>query len=72
VRAAAQAHGLSLVRVLPVIFAEGRSPYLALYALRRAGMTLPGPEPEPLVIRTANQQRSPAYREARLWMGFPP
>lgn len=72
VRAAARAAGLAPDRLLPVVFREGRPPHIALYALRRAEE--PGAEriEKPLVVRTASGERSPAMREIRLWMGFPP
>lgn len=74
VREEAQRHGLELFRLRPVVFSEGREPYLGLYALRWApqGARRETQVEEPLLIRTAARQRSPEYQQARLWMGFPP
>ena len=75
-RAAADA-ALVVVRRRPVIFREGESPLVTLFAMMRAsdlpdwmrGRTWIEP---PLVIRTADGNIHPEYSAVKLAVGFPP
>ena len=77
VKAAAAAHGLTIVRWRPVILKEGEPPLLGLFAMSRADH-LPEPfrgqtwtEP-PLTIRCANGEVHPEYQAVKLAFGFRP
>jgi tRNA1Val (adenine37-N6)-methyltransferase len=74
VREEVRSHGLELFRLRPVVFTEGREPYLGLYVLRWVleGAPRETRVEQPRLIRTAARQRSPEYQQALLWMGFPP
>lgn len=77
VKAAAAAHGLTIVRWRPVILKEGEAPLLGLFAMTRAdhlpewfrGQTWTEP---PLVIRTTTGDVHPEYGAVKLSFGFPP
>src|SRR5262249_2134643 len=68
-------NGLVLLRRRDVVFKEGDSPRVSLFAAARAADLPPGREPwvePPLVIRSRNGQMHPEYRMVRLSFGFPP
>lgn len=65
--------GLDPFRTQPVVFREGREPFIALYAARRAsGPWAATTIDDPLIIRRADGQRGERFREIRAGMGFPP
>ena len=77
VEQAGQDAGLVIVRRRPVIFREGETPLVGLFAMMRAS-DLPDAmhsrtwvEP-PLVIRTAEGAVHPEYAAVKLAVGFPP
>jgi tRNA1(Val) A37 N6-methylase TrmN6 len=77
VKAAANAHELTIVRWRPVILKEGEEPLLGLFAMTRADhlpvwfRTETWIEP-PLVIRSRDGSVHPEYRAVKLAFGFPP
>ncbi len=77
IRAAAEPVGLRIVRAREVVFKEGRAPHLVLVALGRtaarwAPRDLAAFDPEPLVLRAADDTRTESFRRIRLDMGYPP
>jgi tRNA1Val (adenine37-N6)-methyltransferase len=77
VEQAARAASLVIVRRRPVVFREGETPLIGLFAMMRAedlpervrGCTWVEP---PLIIRTANGAVHPEYAALKLSIGFPP
>jgi tRNA1Val (adenine37-N6)-methyltransferase len=67
----AEAAGLRVVRWRPVVFKAGRAPLIDLFELA-PGQGAPPPGEDALVLRAADDTRTPAFREIRLSMGFPP
>jgi tRNA1(Val) A37 N6-methylase TrmN6 len=77
VERAAAAAGLVIIRRRPVVFREGESPLIGLFAMMAAG-DLPERmrqrtwvEP-PLIIRSADGSVHPEYAAVKLAIGFPP
>lgn len=77
VRAGAREAGLVIVRQRPVVFREGESPLIGLFAMMRepdlpdwfCGRTWTEPE---LIIRTREGTIHPEYSAVKLAIGFPP
>lgn len=68
-RAVAEA-GLALLERLPIVFAAGRKPHLALRLCGRAAEAGPCVEREPLVVRDGSGARSAAYVEVLRDLGM--
>jgi tRNA1(Val) A37 N6-methylase TrmN6 len=77
VETAARAADLVVVRRRPVVFCEGETPLVTLFAMNR-GVDLPEPmrartwEEPPLVVRSADGTIHPEYSAVKLAIGFPP
>jgi tRNA1(Val) A37 N6-methylase TrmN6 len=73
--AALREHGLVLLRRRDVVFKEGETPMISLFAAARAADLPPGRttfvEP-PLTIRRAGGAMDPEYAMVRMSFGFPP
>jgi tRNA1Val (adenine37-N6)-methyltransferase len=75
--AGAEAAGLTVVRMRPVVLCEGETPLLGLFVMQRAADLPPRmrertwTEP-PLVIRAADGSVHPEYAAVKLSFGFPP
>lgn len=68
----AHAAGLRVVRWRPVVFKAGRAPLIDLFELAHGRGEPPPASEDALVLRAADDARTPAFREIRLHMGFPP
>jgi tRNA1Val (adenine37-N6)-methyltransferase len=68
-------NGLVLLRRRDVVFKEGETPMISLFAAMRAADLPPGRQPwiePPLVIRTKSGAVHPEYAAIRISFGFPP
>jgi tRNA1(Val) A37 N6-methylase TrmN6 len=68
-------NGLVLLRRRDIVFKEGETPMISLFAAHRAADIPPGREPwiePPLIIRTVNGSVHPEYAAIRMSFGFPP
>jgi tRNA1(Val) A37 N6-methylase TrmN6 len=67
---------LVIVRRRPVVFREGESPLVTLFAMSRASDLPPAMDrawiEPPLIIRTADGDVHPEYAAVKLAVGFPP
>jgi len=77
IEAAARDAGLAIVRRRPVVFKDGETPLIGLFAMMRR-VDLPESVREqtwvepPLIIRTADGRVHPEYSAVKLAVGFPP
>jgi tRNA1(Val) A37 N6-methylase TrmN6 len=72
VERAADEAGLEVVRAVPVALREGKPPHLGLYEVARRGARGKQGVQGAFVVRDGHGARSPEFRAARAWMGFPP
>ncbi len=66
---------LVLMRRRDIVFKEGETPMISLFAAARAADLPPGRQPwiePPLIIRSANGSVHPEYAAIRMSFGFPP
>jgi len=72
---AIDSNGLVLLRRRDIVFKEGETPMISLFAAHRAADIPPGREAwiePPLIIRTVNGSVHPEYAAIRMSFGFPP
>jgi len=68
-------NGLVLLRRRDIVFKEGETPMISLFAAMRAADLPPGRQPwiePPLIIRTKSGAVHPEYAAIRISFGFPP